>query len=145
MGFETVVRPVVFPDIRPPPAQPQPPATTDPKSGIATIHGSNGKFLDLAYSWSINSSQSNPNETQRRVDVARVYQQEDDSGASSVARGVAAPRAGNINRDNFVDIEVANKIWMDDGTVSSRYGYSPVQEADNIEIRERNKIKRRGE
>jgi hypothetical protein len=145
MGFEVVVRPVVFPDIRPAPAQPQPPATDDPKKGIATIHGSNGKFLDLAYSWSVSSSQSNPNETQRRVDVVRVYQQEGDGGGSSVARGVAAPRAGNINRDNFVDIEVANKIWMDDGSVSSRYGYSRVQEDDNIEILERNKIKRPGE
>jgi hypothetical protein len=128
MGFETVVRPVVFPDIRPAPAQPQPPATTDPKSGIATIHGANGKFLDLAYSWSINSSQSNPSETRRRVDVARVYQKGDD---------------GNVNKDNFVDIEVANRVWMDDGTVQSRYSYAPVQEDDNIEIRERNKIKAR--
>jgi hypothetical protein len=138
MGFEVVVRPVVFPDIRPAPAQPQPPATSDPKQGIATIHGSNGKFLDLAYSWSVSSSQSNPNETKRRVDVVRVYQQEDDG---SVAGGLAAPRAGTINKDNFVDIEVANRVWMDDGTVQSRYTYAPVQEADNIEIRERNKIK----
>jgi len=142
MGFETVVRPVVFPDIRPAPAQPQPPATEDPKKGIATIHGSNGKFLDLTYSWTINSSQSNPTETQRRVDVVRVYQMTDDSGGSSVARAVAAD---NVNKDNFVDIEVANKVWMDDGTVLSRYGYSRAQEADNIEIRERNKIKKAGE
>jgi len=78
-------------------------------------------------------------EVQRRVDVVRVYQMTDDSGGSSVARAVAAD---NVNKDNFVDIEVANKVWMDDGTVLSRYGYSRAQEADNIEIRERNKIKK---
>jgi hypothetical protein len=125
MGFEVVVRPVVFPNIRPAPAQPRP-AADDPTQGIARINGSSGQFLDLQYSNSINSSQSNPNETKRRVDVARVYQKDDD---------------GNVNEDNFVDIEVANKIWMNDGTELTRYSYSPVEEDDNIEIRERNKIK----
>jgi hypothetical protein len=129
MGFEVVVRPVVFPNIRPAPAQPQPPAD-DPTQGIARIDGSSGQFLDLQYSWSANSSQSNPNETKRRVDVARIYQMDDD---------------GNVNQDNFVDVDVANKVWMDDGTVQSRYSYARVQEADNIEIREKNKIKRPGE
>lgn len=129
MGFETVVRPVVFPDIRPAPAQPQP-AASGSDQGIATIHGSNGKFLDLAYSWSASTSQSNPRETKRRVDVARVYQMDD---------------SGVVNQDNFVDIEVANRIWMDDGSAQSRYGYSRVEETDNIEIRERNKIKRPAE
>jgi hypothetical protein len=127
MGFEVVVRPVVFPNIRPAPAQPSR-AADDPTQGIATINGGGGQFLDLQYSSSINSSQSNPNETKRRVDVARVYQKDDD---------------GNVNQDNFVDIDVANRIWMDDGTVQSRYSYAPAQGADNIEIRERGKIKRR--
>jgi hypothetical protein len=129
MGFEVVVRPVVFPNIRPAPAQPVPPAS-DPKQGIATINGSSGQFVELQYSNSINSSSSNPSEKKRRYDVARVYQKDD---------------AGNVNQDNFVDINVANRIWMDDGSVQSRYSYDPVQEDDNIEIRERNKIKRRGE
>jgi hypothetical protein len=148
MGFEVVVRPVVFPNIRPAPAQPSR-AADDPTQGLATINGSGGQFLDLQYSNSINSSSSNPTETRRRVDVVRVYQKEDGGGGSSVAlaRGVVAPRAGNggnINRDNFVDIEVANRIWMK-GSPVSRYNYARVQETDNIEIRERNKIKRPGE
>lgn len=126
MGFETIVRPVVFPDIRPAPAQPLPPADA-PDKGVCTIQGGAGKFLDLAYSWSANTSQSNPQETKRRVDIARVSQKDDD---------------GTVNKDNFVDIEVANKIWMDDGTVR-RFGYARIQEDDNIEIRERDKIKRR--
>jgi hypothetical protein len=127
MGFEVVVRPVVFPNIRPAPAQSSP-APDNAESGIATINGSSGQFLDLQYSWSASTSQSNPSERRRRVDVARVYQMDDD---------------GNVNEDNFVDIEVANRIWMNDGSVQSRYGYAPVEEDDNIEIREHNKIKRR--
>jgi hypothetical protein len=58
--------------------------------------------------------------------VARVYQMDDQK---------------NVNKANFVDIEVANKIWMNDGSVQSRYGYTPIQESDNIEIRDHNKIK----
>ena len=127
MGFENIVRPVVFPDIRPAPAQPQPPADT-PDKGVFTIQGGPGKFLDLGYSWSANVSESNPSETRRRVDVARVYKKDDD---------------GNVDQDTFVDIEVANKVWMNDGSVQSRYGYAPVQEGDNIQIREYNKMKYR--
>ena len=129
MSFETVVRPVVLPNIRPGPAQSQPPADA-PDKGVCTIQGGAGKFLDLAYSWSASTSQSHPRENKRRVDVARIYQQTDD---------------GSVNRDNFVDVEVANKIWMNDGTTDSRYGYAPVQADDNIEIREKNKIKVRPE
>ena len=126
MGFESIVRPVVVPNIRPTPSQGVP-AADDPNKGVFTIHGTSGSFIELPYSWSASTSQSNPTETKRRVDVARVYQMDDDR---------------NVNKDNYVDIEVANRVWMDDGT-EHRYGYNPVQEDDNIEIREHNKIKRR--
>jgi hypothetical protein len=123
-GFETVVRPVVFPDIRPAPAQPLPPQD-NPNQGLCTITGSSGKTIDLPYSYSISSSESRPTETRRRVDVARVYQMNDD---------------GTVNKDNFVDINVANKIWMRDGETQQTQYYTAVQETDNIQIRERNKI-----
>lgn len=125
MGFETVVRPVVFPNIRPAPAQPLPPPD-DPAKGIAKIHGASGQYIELPYSWSSNSSNSNPIEMRRRYDVARVFQTDGQ---------------GNVNEDNFVDIEVANRMWMNDGGVTSRHGFRPVQETDNVKIRERNKIK----
>ena len=54
-GFEVVVRPVVFPNIRPAPAQSLP-AATDPDQGFAVIHGSSGKSIDLPHSQSISSS-----------------------------------------------------------------------------------------
>jgi hypothetical protein len=128
-GFEVVVRPVVFPNIRPAPAQSQAPAS-DPNKDMCVIKGSSGKHIDLPFSWSVSTSSSRPQEVKRRYDVARVYQKDDD---------------GNVNQDNFVDINVANKIWMDDGAIETPNSYLPVEEDDNIEIRDRNKIKRRDE
>jgi len=122
-GLETVVRPVVFPVIRPTPTQ-SAVQKDDPNQGKAVITGSGGKSIDLPYSYSVSSSQSRPTETGRRVDVARVYQMDDNE---------------NVNRDNFIDINVANKVWMR-GSPLTMYYYSRVQESDNVEIRERDKM-----
>jgi len=120
-GLEYVVRPAVFPDIRPTPN----PSAAQKDQSKAVITGSSGKTIDLPYSYSISSSESRQSETKRRVDVARVYQEEDD---------------GTINHDNFVDINVANKIWMKDGPIDTINYYAPVQEEPNIVIREKDKI-----
>ena len=128
MAFEVVVRPVVFPDVRPPPARSLPPPD-DPTQGFCTIKGNGASHVDLTSSYSVNQSKSVQTETKRRYDVARIYQMGDD---------------GNVSEDNFVDIEVANKIWMK-GEADNIYNYDPVQEADNIEIRERNKVRKSGE
>ena len=146
MGLEVVVRPVVFPNIRPTSARSLPPVD-DPTQGFAEIRGNGAKHIDLSNSYSGSTSTGKQKETKRQVDVARVYQQKDD---------------GTINRENFVDIQVANKIWKKGG-----YGpavqqmsaeekqqrardaraydawveyYKRVEERKNIEIRERNKI-----
>src|SRR5262245_10366707 len=95
-GFEIVVRPAVFPDIRPAPAQPVPPAD-DPDQGFCVIHGNGGHQFTTSSSYSSSSSSSQRGEIQRREDEARVYQKE---------------KSGKVNKDNFVDIRVANKIWM---------------------------------
>jgi len=95
-GFEVVVRPVVFPDIRPAPAQPVPPAD-DPEQGFAVIRGNGAKMLSVSTSYSSSTSSSQRTEIQRREDEARIYQKQDD---------------GTINKKNFVDVRVPNKIWM---------------------------------
>lgn len=142
-GLEVFVRPVVFPNIRPAPAQPVAPAD-DPEKGFALIRGSGGKHIDLSNSFSSSTSTSQQTEKQRRSDTARVYQKNED---------------GTINRDNFVDIDVANKIVMDGiwepGMIpddehhdqkwarqqTAQY-YQPVKEKDNIEIKKRNVVKK---
>jgi len=96
MGFELVVRPVVMPNIRPAPAQSLPPQD-NPEQGFAVIRLNGAKTVSLSNSYSSSTSTSKRRETQRRVDEVRVYQQTDD---------------GNVNKANFVDLQVPNKIWM---------------------------------
>jgi hypothetical protein len=150
-GFEVVVRPVVFPNIRPAPTRSLPPED-DPTKGFCVIKGSSGKVIDLPFSWSVSTSKTRPVETERRVDEVRSYQMEDD---------------GTVNRKNFVDVEAANKITMREpgdpipdldplppllpGTPQQRpsgFGeikkpsfYSRVQESGNVEILRRDVIK----
>jgi hypothetical protein len=151
-GFEIIVRPVVFPNIRPAPAQPVPPAD-DPDKGFATIRGNGAKEISLASSYSKSASSSTHTELERREDEARVYQKKKD---------------GKINKDNFVDIRAANRIKMkgppaQKGNNNPSFGnsgqgpmtgddlsaytierglwyYRPIKEKDNIEIRRRNII-----
>jgi hypothetical protein len=125
MGFEIVVRPSVSPSIRPAPAQPLSPANVTDQS-FAIINGSGGSLIDLSYSESRSESHSKPKETKRRVDETRIYKMDDDDGT--------------VDKDTFVDVDVANKIWFDDGSIAD---YARVQEADNIEIRNPNVMKKR--
>lgn len=124
-GFEVVVRPAVFPDIRPAPAQSQAPAS-DPTKDIAVIHGSSGQHIDLPFSWTVSTSTSRPKEKKRRVDTVRVYQKEAD---------------GTVNKENFIDVEVANKVWMEQQLQEVPYSYARAQEKDNVEIRERDQMR----
>jgi len=133
MTFEVVVRPAVVPNIRPAPAQPSPPAPGDSSQGMATIHGASGRYLELPYSVSFSTSTPKYKEKKRRVDEARVYQKDDD---------------GKINKDNFVDVQSANKVWMDTsqikaGTnITTTYTYTSLADdpPDNVEIKNRNKM-----
>jgi hypothetical protein len=159
-GFELVVRPAIFPDIRPAPAQPVPPAD-DPTKGFATIKGNGAKTVGLSYSYSSSISSSQRSEVERRVDEARIYQKND---------------KGKINKKNFVDIEAVNRVKMK-GPPSQNTNNNPsrgfaqgpmtgddlsgfstrwdpehqiwylrkIGEKDNVEIRERNKIKKKDE
>jgi hypothetical protein len=147
-GMEVVVRPVVFPDIRPTPARLLPPQD-DPKQGICEIKGTGSFVVSFSTSSSYSASYGTQKETKRRVDTARVYQEQDD---------------GTINKENFVDIQVPNKIWkqggraptsnvpvMSDAEKAQRERdarmyeswveyYKKVEEKKNIEIKKRNEI-----
>jgi hypothetical protein len=140
-GFEIVVRPVVFPNIRPQPARSLPPAN-DPDQGFAVIRGNGAKALTLSDSWSISTSSSRPTETERRVDEMRVHQMDNN---------------GKVNKKNFVDIEVTNRIKMNGGAAPTArltevpttneerkqlFYYRQAQEAKNIVKLKTNVIKK---
>jgi hypothetical protein len=154
MGLEVVVRPVVLPNIRPAPARSLPPAD-DPTQGFCEIKGNPAKQVDLTSSWSFSLSRSVNVETERTVDTARVYQQDDD---------------GTVNQDNFVDVDVATRIKSNGGAgfevggtgeggapdpatlAKARKRNREIEEwyqrqvgTDNIEIRERDKVKKAGD
>lgn len=158
-GFEAIVRPVVFPNIRPTPKQsvrPNEAATDDPEKGFCVIRGTSGKIVQLSQSYSSSTSQERPTEIERRSDEVRVYQKKDD---------------GSVNRENFVDIDVANRIKMRTGkgpqqtfkgftgddvvpTIPGRgytgddiktFHYKRLKEADNIEIKKKDKVEKNEE
>jgi hypothetical protein len=148
MGFENVVRPAVLPNIRPPDARAKPTPPAD--KGTAVINSNPARGFDLSYSYSFNASSAGGKEKEREVDEVRVYQMDDD---------------GNINRDNFIDIQIPSRIKMegasgpgvddsgpgprdDEGIRQSETHndhYRPVQEEANIEVRKRNFVLRSGE
>lgn len=149
-GLEVVVRPIVFPDIRPAPARSLPPQD-DPEKGFAVIKGNGAKSLTLSDSFSMSMSKSSPTETQRREDEVRTYQMDDD---------------GTVNKNNFIDTRVANKIWTKDGGEDVPEGalfipggskgakgnsyeiatyYQRQLEADNVEVMRKDIIRKPGE
>jgi hypothetical protein len=98
-GLEVVVRPVVFPSIRPAPARVLAPAQ-NPDQGIATINGSGNTSVSTSWSWNTSVSRENRQiESRRVVDVDRIYQMDD---------------TGKINKQNFVDVERTKKQRVED-------------------------------
>jgi hypothetical protein len=147
--FEVVVRPVVFPDIRPQRSQSLPPLD-DPEKGFCEINGNGVSFVSLPYSFSASASTSKPTEVERRFDEARVYQKD---------------KSGKVNKKNFVDVQVANRIKMkgeygpaassvgeqaitgskspkgDSTTIAMYYARQLAQ--DNIEIKKKDEIRKK--
>ena len=103
--FEVFVRPFVWRPVWPPaPALPVPPEDT-PEQGVAVLRGLGGGLIDMSYSETQSWSKSRSVETQRQVDVERVYQKEKNPDGTET-----------INEENYVDIERVKKVWMQEGT-----------------------------
>jgi hypothetical protein len=121
MGFEVVVRPAVFPNIRP--ASPHVLAPADnPDQGIAVIGGGGGKFVGTSYSWSVSVSRQKPHtETKRQFNKERVQQ---------------VDNKGNINPANFVDLERLKKVRLDADTGPYRIEFLDPPKADNVKTLE---------
>ena len=118
-GFEVVVRPVVFPNIRPP--APRALAIEDaPDKGLATISGGGGGIVDLPRTFSSSWSRSRMVEVRRSSDTARLYYTRPD---------------GSIDYSKYWDFGVLRWVeFRQGGKTPVRQEYAlPDYEADNIE------------
>jgi len=124
-SFETIVRPSVVPDIRPP-ATPKVVPFSDPGQGFAVINGNPAKQLNLTTTTSVSVSRSQGSEVERRYDTVRIYQ---------------VDQNGNVNKDNFVDIQVANRLKKKTAQGTETTYYRPADLSDNVESLRTNDIK----
>jgi hypothetical protein len=123
MGLEVVVRPVVFPNIRPTTPRVLLPSADSPDQGLCALSGGGGKFIGTSFSWSVNISKSKPKkEEKRQVDKKRVYQVDND---------------GNINKDNFVDVEQTKKIKLKGEADTDKIIYAQGSDPENVETLEK--------
>jgi hypothetical protein len=118
-GFEVIVRPVVFPSIRPAPARSLAPED-DPEKGVTVLGGSGGKLLALPVSWTYSMSKNRVEEVRRRYAATKIYQR-------------LAP--GEINKENFVETERMEKIWQRGPDGDSVTTYEDPPEADNVVVK----------
>jgi len=130
-GFEVIVRPMVFPNIRPAPSRSLPPAD-DATQGQAVLSGSSGQVIALTHSYSASASSTGGTEHQRTFDVARIR-----------PSGSGSSRSGRSTDDgNYIDVEVLREVKMRDSSGStSVYKYTPVQPSENVEIIRRNQTR----
>jgi len=125
-GFEVIVRPVVFPNIRPAPARALAPED-NPDQGIAVLGGSGGRLIDLPHSYSTSVSQQKPHtESKRQFDKERIYQ---------VGQG-GSTRSGEINRNNYIDVERLKKVRLNTEGGALKMIYSNPPPAANVETLE---------
>jgi hypothetical protein len=119
MGFEVIVRPAVFPSIRPAPARVLAPSGSDPTQGLAVLSGGGGKFVGLSYSWNVSVSRgATQQETSRQFDKLRVHQVDGE---------------GNINPNNYVDVEQLKKITFKEEGDPIHTSYKSPPNPDTVE------------
>jgi hypothetical protein len=129
-GFEVIVRPVVFPNIRPAPPRVLAPVS-DPMQGIAVISGSGGKLIDLQHSWSVSVSRQRPHqESKRQFNKERVYQVEQKPGGATI-----------MHQDNYVEVERLKRVRLETDQGPIKVLYSDPPKVDNVVIIEADKTR----
>jgi hypothetical protein len=123
MGLEVVVRPTVFPNIRPAPPRRLAPEDS-PEQGIAVISGSGGKLINLQHSFSVSMSRQKPHkETKRQFDEEKVYQTEKDKDEQE-----------QINKDNYIRVERLKRVAYQTEQDLIRMNYADPPQRDNVEV-----------
>jgi hypothetical protein len=131
-GFEVIVRPVVFPNIRPAPPRALAPED-DPTKGLAVITGGGGTIVTTSIDWSVSLSRQLPqSEVSRQFDKERTYQKDD---------------KGKINKANYIDVERLKKIKAagSDDEEPLRVAFADPPKVDNVETLETDVTRDAGE
>jgi hypothetical protein len=133
-GFEVVVRPVVFPNIRPAPPRILAPED-DPEQGFASLSGSGGRLIDLPRSYSWSATNSYHTEAWREYTIERVSGK-DTSEKQQPMRSTRAAREGGSAGGNgsFIDVERMTKVLLRDANGrESTITFAVPPEVDNVE------------
>jgi hypothetical protein len=126
MGFETVVRPAVFPNIRPAPARALP-IEDAPDKGLAVITGGSNSLVDLPHSESHSWSTSRSIEVRRIFDKVRIYYTRPD---------------GTVDKSKYWEFEVLRRIELrENGNKVIGEEFAPAETGTNIEITARNQVR----
>jgi hypothetical protein len=121
-GLEVVVRPVVFPNIRPSPARILPPQD-DPTKGIAVISGGGGGLIDLPFSFNMSfTSQASVGESRRQFDKERVYRVDE---------------KGNVDKNTYVDLERLSRVRLEYLDGPQKLVFAKPPEVANVETLEK--------
>jgi hypothetical protein len=123
-GFEVIVRPVVFPNIRPAPPQVLAPED-DPTQGMAVISGNaSGTLLSASHTWSVNLSRQKPHqEAVRQFAKERVYQVKKNPAGASI-----------INTDNYVEVERLKRVRLETDQGPIKVNYANPPKVPNVEV-----------
>lgn len=118
--FEAFVRPNVVPDSRPNPSQ-QPPALNE-DDRLVELKSGHAKVLSYAFSYSYSYSKSSATETQRRYDIARVFNPTDPG--------------------QFIEAEIVKRLRLrEHNGNTARRTYTEPQNSAGVEIISRNHIR----
>ena len=123
MGFETIVRPAVFPNIRPAAARTLPIADA-PDKGLAVISGGGASsVISLPYSETHSWTKSRMVEVKRHFDKARIYYTNPD---------------GTINRNEYWEFEVLTRIeYLENGHTAFGQQFAHMPEGENVQVIQR--------
>ena len=141
MGFETVVRPVVFPNIRPAPARALP-IEDAPDKGLAVIAGGSNSLVDLPFSEQHSGSTNRAVEKKRTFDKVRLYYTRPEGTPAGMLAKDGTAKEDTVDKSEYWEFEVLRKLeYQDDDGKQSSEEFAPIAEAENIEVIERNQTR----
>lgn len=119
----------IWPSATPPPARTTPSDPADDARNLAAMvmGGRTGQVIELKFQYSASFSRDQKQESARISDAWRVFEIPDPN----------APH--EVNKDNFIDVDVPKQIAMTAGNgTETVYKYSPPPTPDNVELLQSN-------